>query len=144
MGVRFPQGGPKCQTVILILEYVDYKYCGCVVHLFLVYLLINTGKRNGGNLPSYLGQERKNCLDLFAESRYNYCLTEKKMAGYTKEFLVDAFVSRYEVLGAVIAHKQRALAEATYAEFGKDKFRVLTSLDADALKKFKLATGRKS
>ena len=95
MGVRFPQGGPKCQIVILILEYAGCKYCGYVVHLFLVYLLINTGKKNGAKLPYYLGQERKNCLDFLIESRYNYCLTEKTMAGYTKEFLVDAFVSRY-------------------------------------------------
>ena len=66
------------------------------------------------------------------------------MAGYTKEFLIDAFVSRYEVLGATIVGVQRALAEQLYDEVGKDKFRVYASLDADALKKFKLAAGRKS
>lgn len=66
------------------------------------------------------------------------------MAGYSKEFLVDAFVSRYEALGAVVAGTQRVLAEQLYNEVGKDKFRVYASLDADALKKFKLATGRKS
>ena len=65
------------------------------------------------------------------------------MAGYSREFLIDAFVSRYEVLGADVASRQKALAEKTYDEYGKDKFRVLASLDADALKEFKLATGRK-
>ena len=66
------------------------------------------------------------------------------MAGYTKEFLIDAFVSRYKILGATVEGVQRALAEQLYDEVGKDKFRVYASLDADALKKFKLETSRKS
>jgi hypothetical protein len=65
------------------------------------------------------------------------------MAGYSREFLIDAFVSRYEVLGNTIAGTQKALAEKLYDEVGKDKFRVYASLDADAIKEFKLATGRK-
>jgi len=65
------------------------------------------------------------------------------MAGYSREFLIDAFVSRYEVLGNTIAGVQKALAEQLYDEVGKDKFRVYASLDADALKEFKSATGRK-
>ncbi|NDB57414.1 hypothetical protein EB001_03095 [bacterium] len=65
------------------------------------------------------------------------------MAGYSREFLIDAFVSRYEVLSDEIVARQRQLAEKTYDEVGKDKFRVLASLDADALKEFKLTTGRK-
>jgi hypothetical protein len=66
------------------------------------------------------------------------------MAGYTKEFLLDAFVSRYKVLGTAVAGTQRVLAEQLYDEVGKDKFRVYASLDADAIKKFKLDSGRKS
>jgi hypothetical protein len=65
------------------------------------------------------------------------------MAGYSREFLIDAFVSRYEVLSDEVVARQRQLAEKTYDEVGKDKFRVLASLDADAIKEFKLTTGRK-
>lgn len=65
------------------------------------------------------------------------------MAGYSREFLIDAFVSRYEALGTEVAARQKALAEKTYDEVGKDKYRVYASLDADAIKEFKLATGRK-
>ena len=65
------------------------------------------------------------------------------MAGYSREFLIDAFVSRYEDLSDEVVARQRHLAEKTYDEVGKDKFRVLASLDADALKEFKLTTGRK-
>ena len=65
------------------------------------------------------------------------------MAGYSREFLIDAFVSRYEVLSDEVVSRQRQLAEKTYDEVGKDKFRVYASLDADALKEFKIATGRK-
>jgi hypothetical protein len=66
------------------------------------------------------------------------------MAGYTKEFLIDAFVSRYESLPKETVAKTKALAEKGYDEHGKDKFRVYASLDAEAIKKFKLETGRKS
>ena len=66
------------------------------------------------------------------------------MAGYSKEFLVDAFVSRYKALGEDVAARQRSLANAHYDAVGKDAFRVSASLDAEALKKFKLETGRKS
>jgi len=65
------------------------------------------------------------------------------MAGYSREFLIDAFVSRYEILSAEAVARQRQIAEKTYDEFGKDKFRVYASLDADAIKEFKLKTGRK-
>ena len=70
------------------------------------------------------------------------------MAGYTKEFLVDAFVTRYL---PVFDKKPKEVFDAYfkmvsdfYDEVGRDKFRVWCSLDADALKKFKLETGRKS
>ena len=65
------------------------------------------------------------------------------MAGYSKEFLVDAYISRYQkVVGDLPA--LRNMAEQHYDSVGKDSFRVAASLDAEALKKFKLETGRKS
>ena len=66
------------------------------------------------------------------------------MAGYTKEFLVDAYLSRYMAVVGVQLPALRNMAEQHYENVGKDAFRVSASLDADALKKFKLATGRKS
>lgn len=59
------------------------------------------------------------------------------MAGYTREFLVDCFVSRYECLGAERAQKQRDLANHTYDKYGKDLFRKYASLDAEAIRVYK-------
>jgi len=58
---------------------------------------------------------------------------------YTKEFLVDAYLSRYvtAVDAAKLAHL-RVLAETHFDEVGKDKFRTAASLDAEAIKKFRL------
>lgn len=59
------------------------------------------------------------------------------MAGYSKEFLVDAYLSRYlKVAGNLPA--LRNMAEQQYDRDGKDKFRVSASLDAAALKIYKL------
>jgi hypothetical protein len=61
--------------------------------------------------------------------------------GYTKEFLMDAFVSRYaDVLvkdTAEEASKYIKMCSDFYDKVGKDKFRVWASLDADAIKVFK-------
>ena len=65
------------------------------------------------------------------------------MAGYTKEFLVDAYVSRYKGVSVDVS-QLRDLAVRHYDKVGKDQFRVAASLDAAEIKKFKLATGRKS
>ncbi len=62
------------------------------------------------------------------------------MAGYTKEFLVDAFVSRYQPLGLDTCLKLAEMAYKFYDEAGKDKFREYCSLDAEAIRKFKLET----
>jgi hypothetical protein len=59
------------------------------------------------------------------------------MAGYTREFLIDAFVSRYECLGPELAQKQRVLAEKTWDLMSKEKFRQYCSLDAEAIKLYK-------
>lgn len=59
------------------------------------------------------------------------------MAGYSKEFLVGAFVHRYEPLGLEAVESMHKLASKFYDTAGKDKFRVYASLDADALRKYK-------
>jgi hypothetical protein len=66
------------------------------------------------------------------------------MAGYTKEFLVDAYLSRYDKVVGVRLPALKQMAEQHYDEVGRDKFRVSASLDAAAIKKFKLDSGRKS
>lgn len=57
--------------------------------------------------------------------------------GYSKEFLIEAFVSRYVLLGVTIENRQRELATALYDKVGKDKFRDYASLDAKAIKEYK-------
>lgn len=64
---------------------------------------------------------------------------------YTKEFLVDAFLWRYtEILLANTQEKLDHFVKMTedfYDKVGRDKFRLYCALDAEALRKFKLATG---
>jgi len=57
--------------------------------------------------------------------------------GYTKDFLVDAFVQRYSPLGEEIMAKQRTLAEQLWDRVGKDDFRQYCSLDAEAIRLYK-------
>jgi hypothetical protein len=59
------------------------------------------------------------------------------MAGYTRDFLIECFVSRYEILGLEACEKQYKLASELYDRVGKDKFRTYASLDADAIKQYK-------
>lgn len=59
------------------------------------------------------------------------------MAGYTKEFLVDAFASRYVDLGVQTYENMVKMGNEFYDKVGKDKFRIYASLDADALKTYK-------
>ena len=62
------------------------------------------------------------------------------MAAYTKEFLVDAFMSRYIQCSMITIDalvELEAMANSFYDEVGRDKFRVYCSLDADALKIYK-------
>lgn len=66
------------------------------------------------------------------------------MAGYSKEFLVDAYLNRFKTAVGVDLPALRSLAESHYVSVGKDAFRVSASLDAAEIKKFKLETGRKS
>jgi hypothetical protein len=59
------------------------------------------------------------------------------MAGYTKEFLVEAALSRFEILGVEAVEGLRDMFNKFYDEAGKDKFRSHTCLDADAIRKYK-------
>jgi hypothetical protein len=62
------------------------------------------------------------------------------MAGYTKEFLIDAFMSRYvKVLSIEKLLSLEELATKFYDEVGRDKFRTYASLDAEAIKQYKLS-----
>jgi hypothetical protein len=62
------------------------------------------------------------------------------MAGYNKEFLVDAFMSRFLTCSLISIEKLVELedmANRFYDEVGRDKFRVYCSLDAEAIKVYK-------
>jgi hypothetical protein len=59
------------------------------------------------------------------------------MAGYTKEFLVDAFLSRYIDIDPKSLESLAAMANNFYDTEGRDRFRVYCSLDAEALRVYK-------
>jgi hypothetical protein len=59
------------------------------------------------------------------------------MAGYTRDFLLNAYTSRYEPLGLEAVESLYKLAVKTYDQYGKDKFRAYASLDAEAIRKYK-------
>lgn len=59
------------------------------------------------------------------------------MAGYTREFLIGAFLSRYINLPPDKFAAQHALAEEFYDKVDKDTFREYCSLDAKAIKVYK-------
>jgi hypothetical protein len=57
---------------------------------------------------------------------------------YNKEFLVSAFLSRYYSLPTEKFEELEKMANNFYDEVGKDKFRLYGSLDAEAIRKFRL------
>lgn len=57
--------------------------------------------------------------------------------GYTKDFLVSAFLSRYYTLPSEKFDSLEKMANSFYDEVGKDKFRVYCSLDANAIKEYR-------
>lgn len=57
---------------------------------------------------------------------------------YTRDFLIDAFLSRYYSLSEEKFAELEIMANKFYDQVGKDKFRVYCSLDAEALRKYKL------
>jgi hypothetical protein len=62
------------------------------------------------------------------------------MAGYTKEFLIDAFMNRYvNCNGIDIEQLERLekMANDLYDRVGRDQFRVYACLDAEAIRDYK-------
>lgn len=59
------------------------------------------------------------------------------MAGYTKEFLLECYASRFEPLGLEACEDMYQLGKQFYDKVGKDKFRVYASLDAEAIREYK-------
>jgi hypothetical protein len=62
------------------------------------------------------------------------------MAGYTKEFLIDAFMSRYIGCDSISIEKLERLemmANDLYDRVGRDQFRVYACLDAEAIREYK-------
>jgi hypothetical protein len=62
------------------------------------------------------------------------------MARYTKEFLIDAFMSRYISCDMITIEKLERLekmANDLYDRVGRDSFRVYACLDAEAVREYK-------
>lgn len=62
------------------------------------------------------------------------------MAGYSKDFLIDAFLHRFlkcELISIEKLEELEQMAIKFYDENGRDKFRLYTSLDADAIRAYK-------
>ena len=68
--------------------------------------------------------------------------------GYTKQFLIDAFLWRYTdallVRSSEELDRYVVMVTKYFDEVGRDTFRVYGSLDSSELTKFRLATGLKS
>jgi hypothetical protein len=61
------------------------------------------------------------------------------MAGYTKEFLIDAFMSRYvncDHLSIEKLERLEIMANDLYDRVGRDQFRVYCCLDAEAIREY--------
>jgi len=62
------------------------------------------------------------------------------MAGYTREFLIDAFMSRYvscESIPIEQLERLEKMAFDLYDRVGRDQFRVYACLDAEAIREYK-------
>jgi hypothetical protein len=62
------------------------------------------------------------------------------MAGYTREFLIDAYLWRFTKIPSITIEKLLGLEEIankTYDTYGKDKFRDYASLDAEYLRNYR-------
>ena len=62
------------------------------------------------------------------------------MSGYTREFLIAAFMSRYikcTLITIEQLEKMEQMAEELYDKVGRDKFRSYASLDAEAIRTYK-------
>jgi hypothetical protein len=71
---------------------------------------------------------------------YNIGYFGEIMAGYTKDFLIDAFMNRYVNCKMIDIEKLEQLekmAHDLYDRVGRDQFRVYACLDAQALREYK-------
>jgi len=62
------------------------------------------------------------------------------MAAYTKDFLIDAFLSRYiqcQLITVEQLERLETMAHDLYDRVGRDSFRSYCSLDAEALRVYK-------
>jgi len=60
------------------------------------------------------------------------------MAGYSKQFLIDAFVSRYlQACSVETLENMEKMAVDLYDRVGRDKFREYASLSAEAIREYK-------
>jgi CMP-2-keto-3-deoxyoctulosonic acid synthetase len=62
------------------------------------------------------------------------------MAGYTKDFLVDAFMSRYVSCNAITIEQLERLEQMAidlYDRVGRDQFRIYACLDSEAIRTYK-------
>jgi hypothetical protein len=60
------------------------------------------------------------------------------MAGYSRDFLIDAFMSRYlKALNIEQLLNLEQMANDLYDRVGRDSFRSYASLDAEALRVYK-------
>jgi hypothetical protein len=62
------------------------------------------------------------------------------MAGYSKDFLIDAYMSRFlkcKALSVETLCRLEELAIKLYDEAGKDRFRDYASLNAEAIRVYK-------
>lgn len=67
------------------------------------------------------------------------------MAGYTREFLIDAYLSRFTKIPSITIERLLSLeqiANKTYDTYGKDKFRDYASLDAEYIRNYKASLKR--
>jgi hypothetical protein len=67
------------------------------------------------------------------------------MAGYTREFLIDAYLWRFTKVPSIGIEQLLELeqiANKTYDTYGKDKFRDYSSLDAEYLRNYKASLKR--
>ena len=67
------------------------------------------------------------------------------MAGYTREFLIDAYLHRFTKVPSISIEQLldlEQIANKTYDTYGKDKFRDYSSLDAEYLRNYKASLKR--
>jgi hypothetical protein len=67
------------------------------------------------------------------------------VAGYTKEFLVDAYLWRFTKIPTISIDQLldlERIAINTYDKYGKDKFRDYASLDAEYIRNYKASLAR--